>query len=244
VNEEYKPVTSWAPIVGRWDFESARRRATYRGPQLQTPAPFGICVSNVRFSEGKAEVKVRLPAGAADAIHEDASAYLLLGYRSPSDEYYLAGLAGYRSAYTITHFDPSFGWRGLALAGSRDNLRPDQPYQVTLHVQGQNVNLEVDGIRVLDFDIPTPIPSGQLGLLAWGSGGVEFLDTGVFEKPGKIFVVMEFSKPYQELYKDVIHPMSKRFRLEAYHAGEVYGPGVILDDMSRESLKRRSSSLR
>ncbi|HEY7670559.1 MAG TPA: hypothetical protein VH852_07980, partial [Hyphomicrobium sp.] len=45
------------------------------------------------------------------------------------------------------------------------------------------------------------------------------------------FVVMQFSGPYQELYTDVVQPLAEEFGLHAYHAGEVFGPGIILEDI-------------
>ncbi len=235
MKEQDIAVTSWAPIVGQWSFE--KELAVYKGPQPAQQEQFGvhkfgICVSNVRFSEGEARCTIRLPRG-DDGIAHDASAYILFGYRSLTDEYLSAGLAGYTSAYTISRYEPAFGWRGIAVAGSKTNLRPEQPYRVTVRVQGQRVTLTVDDIRVLDHVLEAPIPNGQLGLLAWGTGGVEFSDTFVQQERGRVFVVMQFSDPYQELYTDVIKPVAEDFRLEAYHAGEVFGPGIILDDIVR-----------
>lgn len=223
-------VTEWAPLVGRWSFES--RAAHYLGPQTNQVAmrPFGICVSNVRFSEGEASASIRLPIAVTN-FSEDVSAYLMFGYRSPSDEYLAVGLAGYRSAYTVSRFDPTFGWRAVAVAGSKENLAPEHPYRVRVRVRGQSVMLEVDGIRVLDHVLETPLPNGQLGLFAWGNEPIQFTDVSVSEEPGKVFVVMQFSEPYHELYEDVIQPVTKDFGLEAHHAGEVFGPGIILYDI-------------
>jgi hypothetical protein len=48
---------------------------------------------------------------------------------------------------------------------------------------------------------------------------------------GKVFVVMQFSELYKQLYSEVIQPVADEFGLEAYHVGEVFGPGVILNDI-------------
>ena len=91
--------------------------------------------------------------------------------------------------------------------------------------------VEVDGIRVLDHVLEAPLPNGQLGLFAWGSEPIGFSNVSVNEEPGKVFVVMKFSDPYHELYRDVIQPVIRHFGLEAHHAGEVVGPGLILEDI-------------
>ncbi|HWP56392.1 MAG TPA: hypothetical protein VNL14_00735 [Candidatus Acidoferrales bacterium] len=231
MNEQYERISGWAPIVGHWTFEEPGT-ATYTGPQPQRPIPFGICVSQVRFTEGEVGVTVRLPR-AESGVAPEASGRILLGYRSPTDEYLVAGLGGYGFAYTITHFDPARGWRGIALAGSHDNLNPEHRYKLTVRVRGQRLMLEVDGIRVLEHLLEAPLTYGQLGLFAWGNCPVEFSEAVVTKERGTIFVVMQFSGPYEELYTDVIRPVADQFGLRVYHAGEVFGPGIVLEDIVR-----------
>lgn len=75
--------------------------------------------------------------------------------------------------------------------------------------------------------------NGQLGLFAWGADPVVFSHSAVLAERGTVFVVMQFSEPYEILYRDVIQPLATEFGLRAHHAGEVFGPGVILDDIVR-----------
>jgi hypothetical protein len=42
---------------------------------------------------------------------------------------------------------------------------------------------------------------------------------------------MQFSEPYKQLYSEVIQPVADSFGLEAYHVGDVFGPGMILNDI-------------
>jgi len=235
---EPKPVTKWAPIVGLWRFEDGA--VVFRGPQPDQPPqnPYGLCVSDVRFSGGEISATVQFPRAEPDALTiPDASAYVMLGYRSPTDEYFAVGLAGYQYAYTITHFDPAYGWRPLANAGSRANLVADRPYQVRTQIAGQKVILEVDGVRVLERVLDKPLPNGQLGLFAWGTREVTFsgVSFNVTEEQRTAFVVMAFASPYLELYEDVIKRVAKEkeFNLYPYNVGEVAGPGVIIDDIVR-----------
>jgi hypothetical protein len=76
-----------------------------------------------------------------------------------------------------------------------------------------------------------PLPQGQLGLFTWGENRIHFEGASVRTARGTVFVVMKFSEPYQELYTDVIQPVVDHYKLRAYHAGEVFGPGIILEDM-------------
>ena len=223
--EEYEPIKNWAPIVGRWEFPTPAD-AIYATPQ-QPNSPFGICVSNIRFSEGNAKVMVQLPNA-----NNDVGGRILLEYRSVSDAYITVGLGGWGSAYNIAQFDRVQGWRPVILSGSQDNLAPEHEYEVLVRARGQRLVLEVDSIQVLEHVLDTPISQGQLGLFAWGTDRVGFKNASVRLEPGTAFVVMQFSDPYQTLYTEVIKPVIESYKLRAYHAGEVFGPGIILEDIT------------
>ena len=235
MSEEFKDITNWAAIVGVWDF--ANGRCVYKSPdETSAPHPLGICVSNIQFSEGTVRTTVSF-----SETENDMAGRVLLGYRSPADPYVLVGFGGHGRAYTIYHYEPAFGWRGVAFAGSQKNLVADRPYNLCVRVQGQRILLEVDSVQVLDHALQTPIPQGQLGLSTWGNGSVVFKDTAVGQKPGTVFVVMQFSDPYQDLYSDVIRRVIEEsdYNLHSYHVGEVFGPGIILDDIVRGIIEAK-----
>ena len=227
----FEQITKWAPLLGRW--EVAERKLTYLGPQESQPIhPFGVCVSNVQFSEGEAKLAVQLP-DKFGGIADEASGRLLLGYRSLDRPYLLVGLGGFDRAYTITQFEPGRGWRPLAAAGSWQNLLPSHAYELSVRVRGQRVFLDANGVRVLEHVLDAPLPEGQLGVATWGNHRIEFFDVSVRPQPGTAFVIMQFSDIYQELYSEVIKPVVEKFQLVAYHAGEVFTPGIILEDIVR-----------
>lgn len=234
MSEEFSDITNWAAVVGVWDFSDGRR--VYTSPE-EPQWPYGICVSNNRFSEGIARATVRFPEIDPDGV--EVAGRLLFGYRSPAHPYLGVGLGGAGREYGIFEYDPAMGWRPVALAGSRKNLRADHPYKVSVRVQGQRVLLEVDTVQVLEHVLGAPLPQGQLGLFAWGTTSVEFTSTSVSKEKGTVFVVMQFSDPYHDLYKEVITRVADEHDLRAYHAGEVFGPGVILDDIVKGIIEAK-----
>ncbi|MGJ5008680.1 DUF6250 domain-containing protein [Bradyrhizobium oligotrophicum] len=216
---DIKTIESWAPIFGHWQFEGGA--ATFLGPTGHLPV--GVCVSNERFSEGRAQF-------VAEGREGELSARILFGYRSPTSDYYLVGLGGHGAAYTVVRYSTSSGWRLVAAAGQQEYLMNGREYRVAVEVEGQQISLEVDGIRVLEATLPDPLLSGQVGLFAWDNE-VRFKDVEISRKPGDVFVVMQFSG-FEELYKDVIKPVTEGFGLRPYRADEVYGPGSIIADIS------------
>ena len=132
------------------------------------------------------------------------------------------------------HYNPAIGWYALAEAGLAQNLAVGRPITFRVLVRGQRVSLEVDGVRVLEYVLPVPLPYGQLGLYSWlrQGGGFEFTDFFANAVRGDAFVVMQFSG-FEELYTDVIEPLVKEFNVRPYRADQVYGPGSILEDITR-----------
>ncbi|HTV57674.1 MAG TPA: hypothetical protein VMJ93_02290 [Verrucomicrobiae bacterium] len=219
-----KTPANWAPIVGRWSFQKGR--VTYTGPDEDSPLAYGICLTDLRLTEGTVSCRVQFTEASAEGR-------ILLGYRSLNERYVMAGLGGWKRAYTVGEYVPSFAWRGLALAGAAENLIPQQWYSQSVEVNGQRLQLSVDTVRVLQHVFDKPATSGQVGLFAFGRSPVEFENFVVRQRPGKVFVVMQFSEPYRQLYEEVIQPVVKTFDLCAYHVGEVFGPGIILNDIAQ-----------
>jgi len=216
-------ISKWAGIVGRWSFEG--NRASYNGPE-QPEWPFGICVSNIRLLSG--EVRVTVKQSNTDL---DTDGRILLGYQSMQSDYFTIGLGGHGKAYNVVHWSPSTGWRPLASAGSEANLPKGEPYEIFVRVHGQRIILDVNAVRVLEYVLPIPLPLGQVGLFAWGQeGGMEFSNMSVMEQRGDAFVVMQFSG-FEELYRDVIEPVTKEFGLRPYRADQKFGPGSIIEDI-------------
>ena len=119
---------------------TAAKRSTSAHKRVQ-PIHTASASTNVRLGDGTATVKVTLS--------KKTSGRLLFGYRSPQERYLSAGLAGYRHAYTVTDFEPTSGWRGVALAGTEENLVHEREYKLLPRIAGQHVYLELDDIPLL-----------------------------------------------------------------------------------------------
>jgi hypothetical protein len=213
---------NWVPIVGHWSIEEDR--VTYTGPASGSPSPVGICLADVRMTEGDVSCRVQL----TEATPEGR---ILLGYRSLNERYVMAGLGGWRRAFTVGEYIPGLAWRGLALEGSFENFTPKRWYTQRVELRGQRLRVSVDSVPVLKHVFDRPVGSGQVGLFAFGNAPVEFDSFTVERRRSKAFVVMKFAAPFVQLYKEVIQPIAKEFGIDAKHVGEAFGPGIILDDI-------------
>ncbi|MFZ1685296.1 MAG: hypothetical protein WAU88_14365 [Candidatus Zixiibacteriota bacterium] len=237
MTETWKSITNWVPVVGIWDVSHGN--AKYTEPQVEVKPylsnmfPYGLCVSDATFAEGSVKVTVEPQPFPSGDDSEEISGRIVLGYKSPDRAYVVVGLGGYRFGFTISVFVPDKGWTGLALAGSEKILHPGTAYRLMVSVEGQRVKLYVNEAQLIEHVMSTPLPQGQIGLFAWGKRPVNFSDAQLLTKAPEVFVVMQFSDTYRDLYSDVIKPVTESFGLSAYHVGEVYGPGFILADIQR-----------
>src|SRR5437660_4726229 len=214
---------NWAAIFGRWSFSG--EQITFLGPDMPDPAlPLGICVTNIQLTEGRVSCRVKLPESSSEGR-------ILLSYRSPNERYIMAGIGGWKSAYSVGEFIPGLAWVGLALAGRADNLTPGEWYTQTVELRGQKLRVSVNDVPVLRHVFDKRVTTGQVGLFAVGKNRIEFENVTVELQRGTAFVIMQFSEKYHQLYKEVISPVVEASGLSAYHVGEVFGPGLILEDV-------------
>lgn len=225
MNKDKTILESWATIEGRWEF--ALGKALYLGPgDPQQQFPIGIALSNTSLRSGAIETKIRFKENP-----DDVSGHIIFGYHPQTREYFSAGIGAFRRAYTISEFVPTRGWTALGAAGAEANLSNEDTYTFRIQLTGQRATLLVNGIKVVQVNLPRPLSGDQVGLYAWGSVPIEFIDTTVITQKPKVFVVMQFGEPYDAVYTDVIMPVVEDAGLEAYRVDDVYRPGIILQDI-------------
>lgn len=216
-----RPLSSWAPVLGDWELSDAR--ADFLGSRTY---PHGVLLGDSSLNNGVVKTGMTF-----DADADDVAASILLGYEPPGSRYITAGLGGGSGeAYVIAEYTPQ-GWRRLEGIGKRANLLTSRRYAVKVELDGQRIELTVDGVRVLTYILPQPLPMGQVGLFGWGAGAVTFDAVEVSPRPPSAFVVMQFTPPFDELFEDVIRPVCAEMDIEAYRASDIYRPGVIIQDI-------------
>ncbi len=213
---------TWAAISGDWSFRESS--AEYTRPE-DAPQAVGVALSSARIRNGRMSAQIRL------GNPEEGAGRLLLGYNTVTGSYYSAGLGGYGRAYVIDEHVPRRGWRAVRHEGRVSQLDGSTPYNVTVDVRGQRLRLAVDGIELIDQQLPHPLEGHQAGLFACGSGPVGFEDIEWSDDRPRAFVVMQFTEPFDSLYAEVIRPVCEELQFDAYRADDVFRPGPILQDI-------------
>jgi hypothetical protein len=221
IEREWLHPSSWAALVGLWTFDGVS--ATYRGPQ-DPDAAYGISITDLQFRGGVFGADVTLDK-------PEAAGRLVFGHEPETGAYYSAGVGGGAAAYVLDQFVPGRGWITIASQGASANLEGGRPYQVNVYLYGQLMWLEVDNVEVLRAELPHPLLGHHVGSIAWSSGEVAFVDVRMLRQRPEAFVVMQFEKPYDDLYNDVIVPTCAGLGFDARRADDVYSPGIILQDI-------------
>jgi len=123
-------------------------------------------------------------------------------------------------------------------AGSLENYKLGEPIRFKIMIQGSQVRLLINDIEMCSAIVP--IKDSALEFEISSNDDFEISDISVYSSSSKsAFVVMQFSKEYNELYEEVIKPVIKEFGYECKRADEIYTSTPILEDI-RQSIKESS----
>jgi hypothetical protein len=220
----------WAALAGRWTFNSGG--AVYEGPLEDQQPQYGLALSDLRLRDGHSRVTIVFDN--LDDPSTNISAGIVLGFQSETGSYMNPQLGGWNSAYALSEFVPGEGFRKIKLAGSIKNLQAGRAYELEVRQAGQRVLMIVDGVRILDEVLATPLAGSQTGLYAWGRQRIVFEGLQVFTERPRAFVVMQFAEPYNTFYREVIQNQAEAAGYEVVRIDEKPGPGVIFQDIQRE----------
>jgi hypothetical protein len=224
----------WAQILGKWDTSDTEQKFLGAGQNFASGGdvfPVGLAISNAVLLNGMCRVSVRFFSPFGNGVQAGG---IVLGYRSPAQQYVYAELGAARSAYCIGEYVHGFGWRPLVTAGQLDNLKSDRDYELQVNVSGQEIRVLVDTVPVIQHLLAHPLEGRQVGLIAGGSAEVTFSEFFVKGGRPRAFVVMQFAEPYDTFYREVIQSQAEAAGYDVVRMDEKAGPGVIFQDIQRE----------
>jgi hypothetical protein len=231
-NRTDRSKTKWMVIEGDFDFKKqqivfvgAETPYTDKQGQERMGNKIGLAVNNQEFAGGKISAKIEFTK-----IQENNSCEILF-YFDPEKRWFVsAGLGGAPGqGFFIRHWDGQ--WTVHASGGSKSSLLAKQNYDLAITYHGSQVTLAINEVDVLSVNLPFSPPPSQTGIQCIDCDNIKISDFSVKTTPGKAFVVMQFSSPYNEIYEDVIKTVCLEFGVEARRADETYSPGLILADI-------------
>jgi len=227
----------WISVLGQ--FVEETERLMFKGGSKPTEDGrllynIGNFICDQTFGGGIISGKIEF----LSSIENDGCEFILY-YHPPTKAFTMAGLGGASSLCSVQT------WTGNqfithASAGEKSQLETGRPYDLRVTVVGSRITVTIDGVDVLVTNLPIPLPTGQAGIWCMGSTDIVISNFEVLRQPAKVFVVMQFTPPFNELYNDVIVPVCKDLGLIAFRADETYGPGLIIADIAREIIEAKA----
>jgi hypothetical protein len=212
------------PLYGDWKNSSGTSIAKFQSDDSQD-ASHGLALFSTSLDDGVLECDIQLPTA-----HESSGAFIVFRANG-QNSYYAAGLGGWEGAYTLAE-GRNLTLTRLASAGNISNLVSGRTYHLRVMLEGQRVIVSVDGISVIDYDRIQANSGTGLGIFAFRSTKEAlFGPVTIDDRRPNAFIAMQFSDPYNEVYRDAIKPLVEEIGYEPFRVDEVAGPGVILNDI-------------
>lgn len=143
-----------------------------------------------------------------------------------------AGIDGSGPMFHIRHFTKQ--WFNHGSAGFNTKLMAGHTYDIRARLRGTRVSLTVDGVDVAAATLPISLPPSQVGVWFKSKNEIEVHDFRIIEpERPRVFVVMQFSTPFNEIHQDVLKSVCEYEQLDAQRADDTYGPGLIIADIER-----------
>jgi hypothetical protein len=224
----------WIAIDGEFNFGKKivfhGKPANWTTPQGEerTGLGVGIAMSDQFFSGGQISADIQL-----GHVTTHNGCEIVFYYDTATRAHVCAGIGGLNSAFIIRDWDGS-RWNDYAMSGLRSSLEANKVYKLTVTVLGSRVKLFVDGVEVAQAVLPFALRPSQVGIFALDDNDLSVSNYSVETQKGKVFVVMQFGSPFNEIHEDVIKEICSEFGLEAKRADETFGPGMIIADVTRE----------
>lgn len=222
---ELEDFSRWAVLAGTWKLDEPG--AQYVAPDTGSATPDGLLIGPTQLADGTIRVNVTF----LDEPEPDSAARVVIGFDAETGAHFSIGLGGYRSLYLIDEFKPGTGWGAIRSAGNIESAKAGHTYELTVAVLGQYVALSVDGVEVMEWELPHPLIGTQVGLFSYGERKVKFSRFSLEAQAPNAFIVMQFGEPFDTLYEEVIRPVTQQAGFEAHRADDIYRPGVILRDI-------------
>ncbi|MPZ48834.1 MAG: hypothetical protein GEU75_05890 [Dehalococcoidia bacterium] len=220
----------WLRVFGVWDGTGANLSFL-----PSEPRDIGMAVADKGLQDGDIEVSVTFDSEIAQSPRFSTMGALMLRHAPQTNSYLTAGLGGYGAAYVIAVYRPSTEWQILGGVGSFNEIEAGRTYRLKTKMLGPRVILSVDGIEVVNIELPADLMLGsQLGLFAQGDNLVKFEDLTITAEKPRAFAIMEYAPEFDSLYRNVIEPIAQEQNLNMRRADEITGPGVIVQDIIRD----------
>lgn len=227
-------LTKLLPLYGHWKNDSNGASVDFTGNTPdQIDTNHGLALLGETLDDGILECKITLKGDIR------SSGAMIVFRANGQRQYFAAGLGGWDFAYSIMEGN-NLQFTRMSGSGSNANLQENREYKILVMLEGQKANLFVDEVNVITYR-NLPLTGGMnVGLFSFKSTeSVRFSDFAIEDAKPKAFIVMQFSSPYNEVYRDTIEPLVTEIGFSPIRVDDITQPGIIINDI-RNSITESS----
>ena len=217
------------PLYGTWTSSDNGEVVAFdcqkKGSSEET---HGLALLGIMLDDGSIECRITL-----EEPTERPGAMIV--FRANGQEKYdAAGLGGWDNAYTLMEGN-NLRFTRIIGAGNSANLAIGREYTVRVMLEGQRVDLYVDNVKVISHRGLAATEGLSIGLFALKTTvRARFRGFQVDDARPKAFIVMQFSSPYNEVYRDAIQPLVAEIGFDPLRVDEVSAPRIIINDIKNQ----------
>jgi len=174
--------------------------------------------SNAIFGSGSLEFSLKISS---------LNTAVILVFKSFDNKRIRCGYSRIWNKFVI--IEDSLNAKPFSMAGSLSNYDLGQELRFKIDVQGSLLTILINEIILCEANIS--IKESPLEINLASDSRFEVYDIKLNKSKPKIFIVMQFSKEYNELYEEVIKPVSEKFDYECIRADEFYTGTPIISDI-------------
>lgn len=134
-------------------------------------------------------------------------------------------------SYFIRYADES-NEKCLASAGTLENVSLDSFFNINIEVMGSKINFFVNNVLICNADVS--LKEAPIEFHINGQHEVTIKDVSIDKEQKSVFVVMQFTQEYNDLYEQVIIPVISKYNMNCIRADDIYTATPILADIINE----------
>lgn len=242
---------SWVPLAGTVKVEDKGNKLLFEGRTIDWIDDSGLkhsdgsalahVLSNDKFTGGTISAKItfekltsRAGAGLTIARHPGTDAHLTVVLGN-------GGFCGLRfwvpPNQQRTAPGSLTGWNAVRHVGDESSLEAGRTYELAVTLQGSRVTIELDAVKLIETNLQENIVRFAAGAWFFSKSNIVMNDIKITSAKMQAFVVMEFSKQFDDLYSHVIKPICDTEGIKPIRADEQHGPGIIIADIERSLVE-------
>lgn len=231
--------TNWISLNGQFKFESDK--ITYNGSIFkdsdgQDSPILGYAMSSKYFSGGRIKMKVEF----LDE-NDECGCDILFHYSNQTTYQQMVSIGIDKTKFSLFEFKSlkEGKWTFHQQNGDPSSLKAGVIYELELNLIGNSVKLKVNEIDVLNSLLPYSINPSQVGIWARSKSQIIIHDYIVDEVKPIVFVVMQFSDQFNDLFENVISPICQEYGYHVVRADNIYKNGLIIEDITKSIIESK-----